>query len=162
MKRLRTWILIGITALFVSACEIVITPIPSPSLSNFSFYSTYQDSNGQSIVCDNRTTELYYEFDYGTTLNYWTSALIGATSDVVKGVETFSPQNVSGRERVKYTIPVGLSPLSTQSDELGTQSIIVVPAPKIIGYTELVIKAYGFNGLSKTYVIGTLPVVSGC
>lgn len=160
------------TVVFLAGCDFVITGSvdlaypPNFSLYNASYNTNYQaDADGDGdlefVICDDRTTELSYHFDYDGDLRQWTSFLKGVTTGQVRGEVTFYPETGGVRYGsqevdVTYEIRAGAAPLL-----VAPQGITVVPVPDVIGYTRLYLRVNGYTGL---YNLSSraVPVLSSC
>ena len=151
----------------LAACEIIITGVYPPgfSLSNAYYLTSYRaDADGDGdlefVICDDRTSELTYHFDYSGELLRWTSYLQGVTSGQIRGEATFTPDSAGvyyGGDSVDvtYEIRAGAAPLAAP------QGITVVPVPDVIGYTRLYLRVNGYSGL---YSLSSraIPVLRFC
>lgn len=136
------WIaLLACLTLLLSACEFTVTGEVTPSepvvvtidTSSASYATNYRavvNGKEQAVICDDRTTELSYEFSYSGDLIAWTSYFEGVNTGTVEGRTSLSLNDnrverlSSRRVKVTYTIPANAAPLSTAID---TQGIVVVP-----------------------------------
>ena len=162
----------------LTGCNIVVesNPIPTPSLRilEASYSTNFSLSNGQPVICDNKTTQLVYRFRYVGELESWTSYLKGRELNQIIGPETFtpgsagvSPYETAGYE-VTYNLPPNTAPYAAQP-EAGTvspQAIIVtpVPNPTPIGATQLYLTLKGANSNAQGYDYrsGDIPVLINC
>jgi hypothetical protein len=152
----------------LSGCEIIITGDlvypPGFNLTNASYSTNYRaDADGDGdlefVICDDRTTELGYHFDYHGDLQRWTSFLRGVTSGQIRGEATFTPGsagNPPGHVDVTYEIRSGAAPLLVTP-----QGITVVPIPDVIGYTRLYVRVNGYSGL-YSLSSAPVPVLAAC
>lgn len=158
--------------LALAGCTVSIFPggstggSTSTTISNLSFTSNYQDSSGQSYICDNTTTQLTYTFVYNGPLDSWTSALVGEQTGQTAGMSTLylgSPGvNASGNYvSVTYNVPPNAAPLSlSKAGGVKPQSIIVTPNVK--GYTDLQITFYDSFGNSGSVRLSRGIPVQDC
>jgi hypothetical protein len=153
----------------MAGCTISVFPgtgggTTGTTISSLNFSSDIRDNSGQSLICDNATTNLTYTFNYSGTLDSWTSSLVGKNTGQQKGTTTLSLSDprVGGSGSfvtVTYAVPPKTAPLS--APPLKPQSIIVSPA--ILGYTDLLITFYDISGKSGTVRLNRdIPVVSNC
>ena len=156
----------------LAGCEFVITGSvdvlfpPGFSLYNASYNTSYKaDVDGDSalefVICDDRTTELSYHFDYSGDLRQWTSFLKGVTSGEIRGEVTLYPDTAgvgygSQEVDVTYEILARAAPLV-----VSPQGITVVPLPDVIGYTRLYLRVNGYSGLYNLSS-NAIPVLRHC
>lgn len=139
---------------------------PGITISNAGYSTNFTKTiNGtnQFVICDNKTTDLNYHFNYGGSLNSWSSFLKGATTGTIKGQANFTSADIydpTNREvRVTYGIASHVAPLAV--DPIGTTAIVPVPKATVIGYTKLFVN---INGYTKSHqlVSTKIPVVDKC
>ena len=181
--------LLACLTLLLSACEFTVSgtveptePQPRPvsiNVDTASYATNYQaivNGNRRFVICDDRTTELGYEFRYSGRLNSWTSLLRGNTTGTEAGRRTFDSSQITEPGLVKaiYEIRATNSPLLTEGPvsseaELSTQGIVVTPDPsdlgprRPIGYTDLIIRVNGSTGRGTSLVSDRpIPVIANC
>lgn len=172
MKALKLCSL-ALILLVLAACQVTVDVGMPPgfSVSNASFETNFRatvDGQERYVICDNRTTTLSYRFDYSGTLTSWSSYLRGQTTGTIRGRETFTSADINtpGRVEVTYTIPRNQAPLSDGLEiqsAISPESIIVVPRPTVIGFTQLWLdingttRSFNFNNQGRA-----IPVIDGC
>lgn len=164
--------LLLLATLLLAGCEIVISgggTWPDDLVISNAGYLTDAtatiDGVERYVVCDDRLADLTYFFDYDGVLESWTSYLKGVTTGDVIGRRTFTPDTAGVRftaddVMVTYTIHAGVAPLD-QDDALAPQGIVVVPAPNVIGYTELYLRIESTSSVLRL-VSRKIPVLSNC
>ena len=177
LSTIKLWLLSLFACLLLSACQFTITGDVTPTepttgisinTRSASYTTNYRAAiNGRerAVICDDRATELSYEFNYSGDLIGWTSYLQGVNTGTVKGRESFrlSDNRVErlggNRVRVTYRIAGGGAPLSTAID---TQGIVVVPnEPTVVGGSRLFLNGDGFRS-SVQLISNPIPVVDRC
>lgn len=171
MKRLK-FSCFGLIVLVLTACQVTVDVglPPGFSVSNASYRTNFRatvDGQERYIICDNRTTTLSYRFNYSGTLRSWSSYLRGQTTGTIRGRANFTSRDITtpGRVEVDYTIPRNQAPLSSgpEPQALDPESIIIVPRPTVIGYTQLWLD---INGSTRSFTFhnqgNAIPVVDGC
>ncbi|HHO56387.1 MAG TPA: hypothetical protein ENK21_08340 [Trueperaceae bacterium] len=139
---------------------------PGITVSNAGYSTNFTKViNGSTrfVICDDRTTNLNYHFNYTGQLNSWSSFLKGATTGTEKGYASFSSADIfdpANKEvRVTYGIAANVAPLAVAP--INTTGIVPVPKATIIGYTKLFVN---INGYAKSHqlVSSKIPVVDNC
>ena len=153
----------------LTACElaVMVDPQSEVSITHATYVTNHQldadsDGNIESVICDDRVTELTYNFNYTGRLHRWDSFLEGVLSGQIRGEATFypdaphvhySPENVE----VTYTILPTAAPLVVA----GTTDIAINPTPSVIGYTQLKVRVNGhYSAIRLTSE--EIPVVTSC
>ena len=145
----------------------MVDPQPEVSITHATYETNYHldtdsDGNVESVICDDRVTELTYNFDYIGRLHRWSSFLEGVLTGQIRGEATFyagapqvhySPESVE----VTYTILPTAAPLV----KAGTTDIAINPTPSVIGYTQLKVRVNGrYTAIRLTSE--EIPVVETC
>lgn len=166
-KYLFTSLFILMLGLIVTACEFTISgniDFPNLEVSNARYATNYRTDEGRSVICDDRTTELTYSFDYQGDLDRWSSYLEGSRGGRV-GERTFYPDYRgygAAHVEVTYGIPPYTAPLSVDPNEgeVTPQAIVVVPKPVVIGHTTLYLSVNGYG--SRAFSSDPIPVINNC
>ncbi len=117
----------------------------------------------QFVICDDKTTNLSYHFNYTGPLNSWSSFLKGVTTGTTKAQANFTSADIfdpiNKKVKVTYGIANHVAPLAVEPIE--TTGIVPVPKATVIGYTKLFVN---INGYSKSHqlVSSSIPVVDKC
>lgn len=151
---------------------------PGLTVSNITFVSDIQDSAQKSFICDDDFTTTTITFKYSGDLASWDVELIGATSGQAGSKQTFNyndpnPKFTEDKATrtitMTYVIGAGTAPLSANAATaehvaagVQPQAITVVPLPKQIGTTKLVLSVRTSTGQSAKGEVGSLPVISNC
>ena len=168
MKTLLKLGLLALALVVLAACDIVISPSdpddprpgspPNFELLSFRYATDYEadldgDGRYQDVICNDRTTRLIYSIEFEGELDRWTSYLYGVETRDEVGYESFDRRDSrvnsygEGVAEVEYTIPEGLAPQG------------IVPTPRTLGYTQLVLEV---NGYDETYTSREIPVLATC
>ena len=156
-------------ALLLAACE---SGSVVPESVVFFTNQRVGSEGGRSVICDNRTTEITYEFTYRSsaveTLSEWTQALVGETSGDRLFERRFVPSDSEvsllgdQRFRVETSVPVGSAPLSVNDDSVDSQAIIIVPNPQVIGRARLEVTVVGSLGTTQRIIFPWFDVIDNC
>jgi hypothetical protein len=128
--------------------------------------TNWRDDEGNSYVCDDRSTAFSYGFRYEGDLVSWTYELDGESTDSIvtnltltsPGVIKYGPSNQTVAH--SFTQDAGMSPRSLGARP---QSIIIDPAPpQYLGSVRLVLNFKTSTGGIGTFVSPPIPVVSNC
>lgn len=177
MKAITKLILL-VALISLSACTVETTePEPGPGavepvISNGVVTTNYQatlpgSNSPEDVICRDETTELSYSFDYSGDLSGWTSYLTGATTQRTVGEESFDlsdprVERDGNRVTVTYRLGADAAPLLTEGD-IETQAITVVPDPRVVGGTQLVLEVSGFSGFEPEVLSADpIPVITNC
>lgn len=172
MMRRALPVLVLLAALVLAGCEIVVSgggAWPDDlTISNAGYLTDAKatiDGRERYVICDDRLSDLTYYFDYEGALEQWSSYLQGVTTGDVLGYRTFTPStpgvhHTADDVMVTYSIDPGVAPLAHQ-DALAPQGIVVVPAPQVIGYTELYLSIASTSSVRRL-VSQQIPVLSNC
>ncbi len=159
-------LILGLVIALLSSCGDWEIELVRPTIYNAGFSTNYTaqiNGNKKFIICDNKTTNLKYHFNYTGDLTSWSSFLEGATTHTVKGSKSFGSANITDRVNryveVIYGIGDHTAPLSI--DPIATTGITPVPTARVIGHTLLHIKANGWT-TSRRLISSEIPVVSNC
>lgn len=156
----------ALLAVLLAGCQISVTPgrglPPGFEITNAGYTTNHAGPNGTRIICDNRTTELTYWFDYRGDLRSWTSYLRGEVNRETTNRETFYPgdRRVRWTNRgveVTYTIRPGTAPLSVDG-AFEPQAIGVRPRTWAV---RLILQV---NGYDRGYDLlsAAIPLVGEC
>lgn len=173
MKRYMHLIFVCSVALLLSACDITFSGNvkidllpPGVTIDNAAYSTNFSAKvNGveQFVICNDRTTELSYSFDFTGNLNSWESFLEGKNTGEKAGEKRFSTTGPfvvrPGHVEVTYEILSSGAPRLT-APELGTEAIVVVPKQPI-GYSKLFINVDDFARnfpLSSSFI----PILETC
>lgn len=121
------------------------------------------NGSSQFVICDNKTTNLKYHFNYSGPLNSWSSFLRGATTGSINGQANFTSIDIADPANhyveVTYGIANHVAPLAV--DPIETTGIVPVPNATVIGYTKLFVN---INSYTKSYqlISSKIPVVDRC
>ena len=156
-------------ALLLAACE---SGSVDPDTLVFFTNQRVGSEGGRSVICDNRTTEITYEFTYNSSLiealRDWDQVLVGVNSGARGFERRFVPSDgevsllSSRRYRVETTVPGGTAPLSVNDDSVDSQAIIIVPNPQVIGRSRLEVTVRGDAGTTQRIVFPPLDVIDNC
>ena len=172
MMRRALSVLLLFATLLLAGCEIVIsgggTWPDDLRITNAGYLTDAKatiDGVERYVICDDRLADLTYYFDYDGALESWTSYLKGVTTGDVIGTKTFYPGSpgvhyTQNDVMVTYAIYPEMAPLA-QQDALAPQGIVVVPAPNVIGYTELYLRIASTSAELRL-VSRRIPVLSNC
>lgn len=165
-------LLVAASALLVG-CEIVVTGGGTPYDGVVIRDAAYRtnatariDGVDRFVICDDRVTDLSYSFDYRGPLEAWTSYLYGVHTHDTIGRQTFRPSDAGvhydpHHVSVTYGIHPGMAPLAVDSGHAAApQGIVVVPVPKVIGYTRLYLEVG--RSAPRQLVSKDIPVVASC
>lgn len=123
---------------------------------------TDSDGNAESVICDNRVTDLTYNFNYIGRLYRWNSFLEGALTGEIRGEATFyagAPEVQYSLERVEVTYKI--LPAAAPLLQTGTSEITINPTPSVIGYTRLKVRVNDhYTAIRLTSE--EIPVVENC
>jgi hypothetical protein len=162
--------MVGLTGVLAS-CDVTITPgnqsglvVYADSLTLTSDYTiSNQAFNGSSysgpVICDDRRTNLQFNFDYLGDLQSVSVNLRGVTTQEPKPLQVTNYNLSAGRGIVNFYASSGSVPLSIPS-KINTQAIIV--SPKIIGSTYIEMIADSSTGSTRTLTSNALPVLASC
>ena len=148
----------------LAACEISVSGSWQPvdfAVTSASYETNYRAVvNGieDSVICDDRTTEVTYTFAYSGELHSWRSYFKGVTYGQIvgdmrfvpsdPGVERLGPQEL----RVTYQLSPGVAPLALgpTTDELAPESTAdpvlgpqIVVEPVVLGWSKLHLEVDG-------------------
>jgi hypothetical protein len=172
MKKYLPTALLGL-AFVLTACPGPTTP--QLSVSNVTFTSELQDSTNKSFICNDDLTPVTVAFQYTGDLGSWDVEFVGASGQ--KGAkQSFTyggsnyTENTSTRTiTMNYVLAAGTAPLSLGSQVgpsvapgVQPQAITVVPVPRQIGTTKLLLTVRNSAGQSATKEVGSLPVIENC
>jgi hypothetical protein len=145
----------------------MVNPQPEVSITRATYTTNYQldtdgDGNVESVICDDRITELSYNFDYVGKLHRWSSFLEGVLTGQVRGETTFYP----GAPQVDYSpesveVTYKILPTAAPLVKADTADIAITPTPSVIGYTQLKVRVNG-HYTSIRLTSQEIPVVATC
>jgi|GEM_PF-1998935 len=161
---MKNLILLAGLALGLGACSNVETS----NLRISGEYGAVINGVSQDVICDNKSSYVFYSFDYSGDLASWTSSLEGVTTGQISNTKDYTIVGyppVNGTVSARYDVDRKTAPLSTgtQKGDLSAQGIIVVPSANVIGRTRVLITAYDSFGVPTfTKRSNSLPVVDNC
>ena len=163
--------LVPILALVLSACVIIVDDTNPPggnlSVSNISFDSDFRAViNGVEtpVICDNTFTPARVIFKYSGDLASWRIQFRGTNTGQTSTAQEFTyggpnySENKANRIiTTNYVFGSGTAPLNVKP-----QAIVVVPVPKQIGTTTLLLTIRNSAGKEASGQFGGLPVIDNC
>lgn len=160
---------LAVAVLLLSACEITVTPVPGGppgfEVSNSSYTTDYQadlnaDGNFDSVICDDRTTNLTYQFAFTGSLDTWESYLAGEKGEIA-GRQTLT----LGSRFVNYNPDTKTVKVNYEIRPSSAPRVVapqgIVPTPKVDRYVRLYLK---IDGYTKAYDLSSkqIPVLAAC
>lgn len=141
-----------LTILILSACEVTVAIENNPNrliVTEAVFYTNYR-YEGQTVVCNDRTTNFGYEISYRGEIESIDASLTGNRSGRSHSIRTTTPnrsENEKGFLSRSFSVRREIAPTALISEELEVQAIVVRPRrPQIIGNTVLTLNVYSRKG----------------
>lgn len=112
------------------------------------------------VICDDRTTDLVFGFDYSGDLDRVSARLEGASGASRPDLNVYRVENQRGRHvDVYFYSPAGSVPLSKPGG-ISAKSIVVNPL--VSGATRVVVTAYSPLGATDPLRSNYVPVIDNC
>lgn len=146
----------------------------SLSVSQVTVSSDFKDAANKFYICDDKTTVVTVSFKYAGDLASWDAQFKGATTGTTtnkfsytKGGGGFTEANnviTMTFNAPAKTAPLGVGGTASANHRqgIGPQAISVVPVPREIGKTDLILTIRNSAGQEASDKVTGLPVIENC